>query len=163
MSVDNVITEIIEREGGSKMTNDPTDRGGRTQYGIAERSNPEAWKDGKVTEQEAREIYLQKYVVGPGFHRIPPSHNKSQALLVDWGVNSGPAIAIKCLQKALDVEDDGVFGPQTLAALITRDVKLINTTLVIARVQMVGRIVSKNPNQIKFLSGWLNRALGFLN
>lgn len=163
VEVDKLISEIIEREGGSKMTNDPADKGGRTMYGIAERSNPEAWKDGKVTEQEAREIYLQKYVVNPGFHTIPPSHSKIQALLVDWGVNSGPVIATKHLQKVLGVEDDGVFGPQTLAALVAKDVRLINTELVIARVQMISRIVVKNPSQVKFLNGWLNRALGFLS
>lgn len=157
-----IISEVIHREGGSKATNDPADKGGRTQFGISERSHPKAWEDGKVTEDEAREIYVQKYVIGPGFHKIPPTHKKVQEQLIDFGVNSGPGMAIMKLQLALGVEQDGVFGPKTHAALIGSDPVQINVALIAERIKMIGRIVSKNPSQLKFLNGWLNRALEFL-
>lgn len=158
-----LIDDIIAKEGGSKATNDPADKGGRTQYGISERSFPEAWNDGKVTEQEAREIYLSKFVVGPGFSKIPPSHSKVQSILVDWGVNSGPIIAIQHLQRLLVVPVDGVFGPGTLAALISADPQLLAAKLVRERVKMIARVVQKNPSQVKFLGGWLDRALSFIS
>lgn len=163
MSVDTIIDAIIEREGGDKVTNDPTDGGGRTAYGISETSNPEAWKDGKVSEEEARAIYTLKYVAAPGFNQVKDESLKAQ--LVDFGVNSGPYIAIRNLQDALGLKADGVIGPETLTALESLQgdaLRLLNNALVAARVKMFGRIVAKNPSQLKFLSGWLNRALEFL-
>lgn len=143
------------------MTNDPTDAGGRTQWGISEKSFPGAWADGKVTEQEAREIYLQKFVVGPGFSKIPPSHAKVQAILVDWGVNSGPMLATQYLQRLLVVPVDGIFGPDTLAALEKAEPSLLASKLTRERVKMLARVVTKNPSQLKYLLGWVERAFSF--
>ena len=161
-NLDNIITDVIRKEGGAKVTNDPTDKGGRTQFGISEKANPQAWLDGKVTEKEAREIYLQMYVIFPKWHLIPSSHVIVQKLLIDWSVISGPQLATQKLQEVLGVKVDGVFGPESLAALVATDAKELNNKLVAERIRMVGRIVGKNPAQGKFLLGWLNRALEFL-
>jgi lysozyme family protein len=162
--IHDIISDILVREGGSKVTNDPSDSGGRTQYGIAERSNPGAWFDGKVTEEEARAIYTTKYVVAPGFDKVPDP--QLQAQLVDFGVNSGPFIATQKLQEILKVSADGKLGPMTLAALCNVAFQhpsgWVNNQLVAARVKMFGKIVVKNPSQLKFLNGWLNRALEFI-
>jgi lysozyme family protein len=160
MPIEDVIGDIIEREGGSKVTNDPADGGGRTQYGISERSNPEAWADNKVTEEEARAIYVRKYVEGPHFDLVTDPLLRAQ--LIDFGVNSGPAVAIMKLQEILQVEVDGKLGPETLGALSQVHPDDINNLLAGSRVRMIGRIVQKNPSQLKFLSGWLNRATEFL-
>ena len=160
--IDDIITDVIAKEGGAKVTNDPLDGGKRTQYGVSETANAQAWADGRVTEKEAREIYLQKYVINQGFHKIPPSHAKVQSQLIDFGVNSGPQLAVMKLQGLLDVEVDGVLGPQTLGALVAQEPREINNRLVVARVEMVCRLVQKQPVQTRFLLGWVNRALGFL-
>jgi lysozyme family protein len=160
-SLDEVITQIELREGSAAVTHDPLDGGGRTQFGISETANPEAWSDGQVTEQEARAIYMQKYVIHPGFATLPLL---LQPLCIDWGVISGPQLVIMRLQKLLDVEVDGVLGPNTLAALPAFPEGLIRLTnkLVAERVRQVGKIVSKDPSQAKYVNGWLNRALEFL-
>lgn len=158
---DKVIDDVLVREGGAKVTNDSQDAGGRTQFGISERSNPEAWADGKVTEREAREIYLKKYVVGPGFHRIPPSHKHTQTQLIDFFVLSGYEATIK-LQEILKVKADGIFGSKTLAAMLGTDDRTLNNLLMAARVRMIGRIVKKTPSQLKWINGWLERATSFL-
>jgi lysozyme family protein len=155
-----IIDAIIKAEGGSKFTDDPHDKGGRTQYGISERSNPEAWRDGRVTEEEARAIYYKRYVSGPGFDKI--TDPKLQHFLCDFAVHSGPGIAIKYLQRAIDVEDDGVLGPRTLAAVNAADARHLVNRLVVDRVKMIGRLVVANPSQLKYLNGWLNRILEFL-
>lgn len=152
-----IIDDLLRREGAP--TNDPTDRGGRTQFGISETSNPEAWQDGKVTEAEARAIYERKYLVGPGFDKIVFTPLREQ--LVDFGVTSGPQLAISNLQTTLGVNPDGILGPNTLSH-IPQDTRRVNNELVAARIRMIGRLVQKNPSQLKFLSGWLNRALEFL-
>lgn len=159
LTIDDIITEIEVEEGGAKVTVNPTDRGGRTQYGIAEASNPAAWADGVVTEQEARAIYLKKYVEVPGFDTIPPP---LQVQLIDFGVNSGPMIAIMKLQTILGVPSDGVLGPGTRAALAKADIMKVNNLLVAARIRMIGQIVKKTPSQLTFLGGWLDRSLEFL-
>lgn len=158
-----IITDVIKREvgeTGDAIVNDPSDGGGRTQFGISERSNPEAWKDGHVTEEEARAIYERKYVLGPGFDRVQNENLRAQ--LVDWGVNSGPSVAISKLQALLNVEVDGHLGPHTLAAIASCDPIGLNNHLMVERVKMIGRIVQKNPSQLKFLGGWLNRTCEFL-
>jgi lysozyme family protein len=153
-----IIDQVILNEGGATATNNPADRGGRTQFGISERANPQAWLDGKVTEDEARAIYEQKYLKGPGFDQIHDS--RLQAQLVDYGVVSGPFVAIQKLQDALGLTTDGVLGPHTLAAANANP--RANQALVKARVMMIARIVQKNPSQVQFLAGWLARALEFL-
>lgn len=155
------IDNILRREGG--YSNNPLDKGGRTDKGISEKANPEAWADGVVTDAEARAIYEQKYVKGPGFDKINDPKLREQ--LIDFGVNSGPMIAIKKLQELLHVPADGVLGPKTLSVLpnpleyASRD---LNNALVGARIRMIGKIVTNVPSQLKYLNGWLNRALEFL-
>lgn len=160
MSIKNIIDAVLEREGGSQVTNDPSDSGGRTQFGISERSHPDAWADNQVTEEEARAIYETKYVKAPGFDQIEDS--KLQALLIDFGVNSGPALAIMKLQEILRVEVDGILGPKTLAAIQIQEPRRLANQLSLARIKMIGRIVKRDPSQLRFLNGWLNRAGEFV-
>ena len=160
-TIKDVIGDVIKREGGSQVTNDPADGGGRTQYGISERANPKAWADGKVTEDDARAIYEAKYVKGPHFDLVQDDQLRAQ--LVDFGVNSGPGIAIQKLQEILRVDADGALGPQTLTALQQHRADDINNQLVAARIRMICRVVQKNPSQLKFLSGWASRSLDFLS
>src|ERR1700676_4744041 len=141
-----IIKGIIAREGG--YVNNPTDKGGPTAYGISKTSNPDAWKNGPPTEAEARAIYLQRYVVGPGFDEIGDIQLRTQ--LVDFGVNSGPAVAIKHLQAVVGTTVDGVLGPETVAAITAAT----NNLLVAARVKMIGQIVTHTPSQLTFLNGW---------
>ena len=162
IDINPVIDRVIANEGGSKVTNDPDDGGGRTQYGISERANPEAWADEQVTEKEAKEIYLRKYVIWPGFNKLPVSHQRLQAQLIDYGVHSGPQLAIQKLQAILGVKIDGVLGPVTLRAIERTDPILLNNRLVHTRVKMIGQVVSRNPSQLKYLNGFLSRALDFL-
>ena len=71
-------------------------------------------------------------------------------------------IAIIQLQGILHGKVDGILGPQTLALVNSPRAPELNTALVAARVRMIGRIVAKNPSQLKWLNGWLDRALQFL-
>jgi lysozyme family protein len=152
------IDEIIEREGGSKITNDPSDHGGRTQYGIAEKSNPEVWADDKVTYEEAREIYSKKYL--KPFKGL--ENHLAFEQMVDFGVTSGPGLVIQKLQEIILAEVDGIIGPDTLAKVSLIDERELNNLLLKERVKMIGRICSKNLSQVRFLNGWLNRSFEFL-
>jgi len=159
-AIEKIIASVIENEGGEKVTNDPLDGGGRTQFGISERSHPEAWEDDKVTLNEAQAIYVQRYVVAPGFDKL--SDHRLIHQLVDFGVNSGPFIAIQKLQMALDVKQDGVLGPKTLEAANKADGRKLNNDIVAIRVKFLCKLCVKRPSQLRFLEGWVDRALEFL-
>jgi lysozyme family protein len=162
MPTDNINQDITREEkieGG--LVNDPADPGGRTFMGISEKSNPDLWTNGPPSEPQVRARYLSRYVQGPGFDKV--SDPTLQAQLIDFGVNSGPAIAIQKLQVILGVAVDGVLGPGSLQSLSRGNPRDINNRLVVARCKMIATLVQKNPSQLKFLGGWLDRALQFLN
>lgn len=168
MTIDDVISGIIAREGG--YVDDPADRGGSTKYGITARVLGE-WRTlsraatrlevRTMPEYEARDIYRARYVVGPGFDKI--ADTALVAMLVDDGVLSGPVTAVKALQRALGQIEDGVLGGRTLAALGTANVSALRLALVKDRAIRFARIVQRDPSQAKFITGWLTRALDFLD
>lgn len=163
-----IVDDIIRREGGATATNDPADSGGRTQYGISEKAHPEAWTDGKVTPEEAREIYWSQYV--KPFRGITNEDLLHQ--LVDWGVPSGPITAAKALQQILGVTIDGEIGLQTLKAIedypggflfglpVTGAV-LLNLAVRDARTLFFAGLAKRRPKDLKFLLGWLKRTQEF--
>ena len=157
-TIEEIITDILQREGG--LVNNPADKGGRTDKGISEKYHPKAWADGKVTEAEARAIYLKKYVLTPGFDKIKGSHLQTQ--LVDFGVHSGPQLAIMKLQGIIGTKQDGILGPKSLTTLGEMDPKYVNNRLMVERIRMIGRIVGRDRSQAQFLNGWLERACQFL-
>lgn len=156
-----IIDALLDREGRDKETNYPEDKGGRTKWGISEKANPKAWADGDVTESEAREIFESKYVTSPGFHKIEDPALKES--LIDFGVMSGPGLAISKLQGILKVDQDGVLGPKTLAAIAAWEPRRLTNKLALERVKMASRVVKKDPSQLKFIEGWINRFSEFVD
>lgn len=152
-----LIGDLLRREGG--YVHNPEDKGGETKFGISKRAFP-TLDIKNLTEAQARAIYEQKYIAAPGFDQLAPSPLQTQ--LIDFGVNSGPAIAIQKLQEILGVAVDGVLGPQTLEVLRGQEVRAVNNKLVASRLKMMANLVAKRPAQVQFLRGWVNRALEFL-
>ena len=162
--LDQFIEEVLLREG-AKDTNDPNDAGGRTKYGISERFHPEIWAEGPPTKEEAEDIYMNQYIIGPNFHRIQPQFLFNT--VADYGVHSGPSMAARTIQRLLNVEDDGIVGPKTLAVLAHRTAtedgaRDLNNALVARRILNIDRIVQKRPSDLKWLYGWHSRILSFL-
>lgn len=159
-----IIAEILKKEGG--YTNNPSDPGGPTNFGITLRTLG-AWRGKAVTAEdvmglkveEAIDIYNDMYISKPGFDKIPESMLKSN--LIDFGVNSGPKTAIMNLQALLGVKADGVLGPLTFAAVNQSNLKNLNNELVKRRVLTYARIVQSSPKKLTFIYGWLKRALSF--
>lgn len=163
-SFDNILTDLIRREGG--FSHFPQDRGGATKYGITQttlahwRGHAVTVEDVKnLTEDEAKEIYQSLYIIQPGFHRLP---DPLCGLIVDYGINSGPAVAVKALQEALGTPADGILGPKTLALVMASDLQAITNAVCKKRIMMLARIVRRDPSQLIFLAGWLSRTLEFI-
>lgn len=164
-----IVDDIIRREGGSDVTNDPSDSGGRTQYGISERSNPEAWRDGKVTYSEARTIYEKVYILSEHFNLLPEVLKHQ---VVDFGVPSGPDTAARMLQQVLGVPIDGQIGAKTIEAiqnypagkLFGVDVPgsvLLNLAFRDARTLFYVTLAKKRPKDQKYVLGWVKRGQEF--
>ena len=160
-----IIGDVIAREGG--FVDRPDDRGGPTKYGVTaktlsqwrRRESPKADVE-NLTEQEARQILTELFLIRPGFDKI--ADLQVRALAADWGVNSGPAHPVKALQTAVGVTADGAMGPQSLSAVNRADPAITFKRLLAARMTFIGRLIGKDPSQAAFAEGWMTRLAGFL-
>ena len=163
-----ILNEVLEREGWPTYTEHPKDKGGPTKGGITLQTLNQ-WRQRQVNRQalqrlekaEALCILERRYVDSNGIHKIPDRSLKIQ--VIDNAVLSGPVIAAKDLQKALRVVRDGIIGRKTLAALDAQDVTKVHNQLAVIRSLRLVRFTQKNPNQLTFLAGWLNRTLSFIS
>lgn len=160
MTDDEILDEIIEREG-REYTNDPSDRGGPTKFGITldtlarhRRRLVTAADVAALTEAEARDIYRIRYI-----RPFDPIRDAAlRAFLIDAGVQHGTAIAVKLLQDAVGATADGKLGPRTLAALAAaQPARLAYLETFARRLRFYGRILERDRTQRKYAAGWFIR------
>lgn len=127
--IDDIIDGILRAEGGYVDHRD--DRGGATNWGITEavaRANGWSGPMQGLPRDMAIDIYRRRYVDDPGFGAVVPLSMAIAAELVDTGVNMGPGLAARFLQRTLnalnrrgadwpDVAVDGAIGPGSISAL----------------------------------------------
>lgn len=106
-----VINRVLEHEGG--YTKGEGDPGGETNWGISKRSYPEV--DIKnLTRNQAITIYYKDFWLKTHCEELSDGAGYQ---LMDSAINSGISQSIRFAQRALDVADDGVFGPHTLKTM----------------------------------------------
>ena len=180
MSVEEMIDELIEREGG--YVDHPADKGGPTRFGITEavaRAHGYCGAMVDLPRREAADIYRRLYWLRPRFDQVAMRVPSVAAELFDTGANMGPAVAATFLQRALtalnrggsdypDLTTDGRIGPATIAALDAflgvRGRKGGETVLMRALEALQGerylRLAEKRPANEAFLYGWLANRIG---
>lgn len=147
MNFDQAFQVLIGHEGG--YIDHPRDPGGATNFGISQRSYPGEDIRG-LTLDRAKEIYQRDYWSPAGCDVVPDGVKFS---LFDMAVNSGVKPAIRCLQRAAGVDDDGALGPITLQAVAS-----MNTSKFIARFNGHRlQLMSSLSNWPAFGRGWANR------
>ena len=110
MNFNDAFTRLLGTEGG--YVDNPADPGGETNWGISKRSYPNV--DIKaLTIDAARAIYLTDF-----WNRIKADQLPDGVAfqLFDFAVNSGIETAVRYLQRAVGVADDGHWGPMSQAA-----------------------------------------------
>jgi lysozyme family protein len=115
---DKAFTDLIGNEGG--YSNNPNDPGGETNWGITvavARANGYTGAMQDMTMSYAKTIYAQAYWLSAFDTLSYPVAFQ----LFDAAVNSGLSQAVRWLQRALGVSDDGIFGSITLAAAQAMD------------------------------------------
>lgn len=129
MTKEEIFSSILGKEGG--YVNNRDDKGGPTNWGITQevaRAHGYTGDMKDLTRQQALNILESDYWVGPRFNQISEVSNAIAVELTDTGVNMGPSVAAKFLQRALnvfnnqgklypDIVADGQIGPRTITAL----------------------------------------------
>lgn len=167
-----IIADVIAAEGG--YANDPKDPGGETMYGITvatARANGYHGPMRNMPLEFAESVYRKRYITAPGFDLILSASAAVGAELIDTGVNMGPAVAARFLQRSLnvlndgrfpDVSVDGIAGPATRRALgdylawrgVDGEVQLVKLLNALQAVRYV-EIAEARPASERFVYGWL--------
>jgi lysozyme family protein len=165
MSIDELITGIIEREG-REFSNRVADRGGPTKFGVtlsrlAEHRGTRCTSADveSLQESEAREIYKQDFVSGPGFDKI--ENPALQIFAVDAGVQHDPRRATMMLQKAAHVFPDGTIGPKTLEAVNRMTPRALFLNFYAERQRFYGEIIAHDPEAQRAKAAGFDRLQAF--
>lgn len=127
--LDRAIDALIAVEGG--YVNDSRDAGGETNWGVTEavaRQNGYIGTMKDMPRSVAKDIYIRRYWVLPGFDKVATISEPIAAELLDTGVNMGPTWATMFLQRSLNafsrngadypmIPVDGKCGAGTLGTL----------------------------------------------
>lgn len=153
---DAAFERVIGHEG--EYSDHPDDPGGATMYGITERVAREHGYTGSMrllTRDQAREIYRTAYWQRAQADQYDPAIGFQ---LFDAAVNHGIGNAIRFLQRAVGVADDGQVGPVTVAA-----VRRLDQADVIARFNAERlEFYTKLTTWPSFGRGWARRIAGNL-
>ncbi|MBC3253522.1 glycoside hydrolase family 108 protein [Serratia fonticola] len=129
MTKDQIFNAILGKEGG--YVNNPADKGGATRWGITEvvaRAHGYSGDMRQLSRETALAILTADYWTGPRFDLIADVSPVIAAEICDTGVNMGPSVPAKWLQRWLsamnnggklypDLIPDGQIGPRTVSAL----------------------------------------------
>lgn len=148
MNFDTAFDRLMGNEGG--YVNDPADPGGETNWGICKRSYPSV-DIRNLTRDMAKEIYLRDFWQRGGMDQYDPA---IAFQLFDIAVNSGIETAIRMMQRAAGVADDGHAGPVTLAAVKAKSVTDMLMLIIAERLDFWRKLSTFKT----FGAGWVARA-----
>jgi lysozyme family protein len=180
-----LIDDVIIKES-SKYTNDPSDRGGETKYGITAataRANGYTGSMKELTYDFAYQTYLKDYIYKLGIDKILKLLNNIHTIklceeLLDTAVNMGVGTSSKFLQRSLnilnnqekfytDIVVDGSIGNGTMISLTkyisSRKDEGVLVLIGVLNALQANRYISiceNDPTQEKYFYGWIkNRVL----
>ena len=141
------IERVLIHEGGD--ADDPRDAGGRTRWGISQRTYP-TLAIGKLTRTEAIALYRRDFWTPLQGDALPPAL-AFQAL--DAAVNHGVGRTVRWLQRLVGVRVDGQLGPLTLAAIQAADQRGLIQRLLALRLDLY----VEHERFAAFGRGWTRR------
>lgn len=158
-----MIDALLQREGG--FSNQVGDRGHATNFGITALRWGQTQNLGRpatiaemqaITRDQAVAFYQGE------FQRSPFTAVKDETLrvaLFDFGENSGPARAIRWLQRAIGLPVTGVMDAATRAAVSAHPPQLVVNALTAARVAMIMAAIDAGTIPKEDERGLLRRAV----
>ena len=171
---DQLLEGWLKREG-EVFTDRGDDRGGPTKFGLTLKLlrsfrhdpdiHPSVLQD--MGWPEAREIIWKVFAEDTYFTLVEDP--LLFEMLWDAAGNHGPTQAVKLLQRALMIQDDGVFGPVTKEAIRWLHPLQASLLFQVQRERLYALIASRNkedndhdgiPDALENLPGWINRSAG---
>lgn len=171
MTIDDLINGILTREGGyqDRGTDAGNAGGGATNFGITSPTwgiynglgRPATRAEVKaITRTQAAAFYEKQYVQNSPFNVI--AYGPLRALMIDFGINSGNALATRWLQRCLDVPVTSVMDDRTITALNRDRSPLVTRAVCAARATMItGAVDHDHTIDHSDKEGLINRALSF--
>jgi lysozyme family protein len=148
---------VLAQEGA--FADHPADPGGPTKFGITRATLEQARGTPVSVEQvrmlgvaEAKAIYRERYWNVVRADELPSGVD---LVVFDCAVNSGPARAVRLLQKVLNDPVDGIVGPVTLAAAWSNSPSWVIRQMTESRLGFLQRL----PIWPVFGRGWRKRVL----
>jgi lysozyme family protein len=151
MNFEDSFEKLIGHEG--RYSNNPADPGGETMYGVTKATARAHGYKGNMIDlplSAAKLIYKSSYWDSVRADELPDAVRFDT---FDAAVNSGPKQAIKFLQKAAGVNDDGVIGPKTLSAVRAMDPQLLDKRISGYRLMFMADL----KTWPSFAKGWARR------
>lgn len=155
MSLARAVSFVLDQETGTVVSGTENGKPWVSRWGIDSRYHPEFTLDQIRNLQRDRAAIL---IGGPQYWDAVHGSELPDYLtlpMLDSGVNEGPATAIKCLQRALHVTADGLYGPKTAKAVGEAS----STALLAAFTAQRIRSYATDTEWIRDGMGWTNRAV----
>jgi len=147
------VENTLKNEGEGKYSNDPNDPGGETRWGISKRAFPSV-DIVSLSREDAIALYRERYW---RFESVDDQMVANK--LFDMCVNLGSSTTVRLLQRVLGLVQDGQFGPKSLASVNKVDPQSLLTSLRLEQVIHYAQIISGKPSLVKYVRGWMRRAL----
>ena len=151
MTFDRAFAKLLHHEGGwSEHANDP---GGKTMYGITEtiaRANGYTGDMKDLTVAQAKEIYKAAFWDAIQADKLHPVFRFD---VFDAAVNSGIPQAVRWLQRAVGVTEDGIMGPVTIDATHRNNPEAARSRMIGFRLHMMTQL----KHWPSFSRGWARR------
>lgn len=151
MNFDDAFIRLVDPQHEGGYSNDPNDKGGETKYGVSKRAFP-AEDIPNLTLDRAKAIYRMHYWSAAGCEFAP---DLLKYELFDMAVNQGVSAAVKALQYAAGVEDDGVIGNKTVQAV--QAMLPIRLLFRFDAARLVHYAEVHDDQLMRFGRGWLHR------
>jgi lysozyme family protein len=148
MNFDTAFDRLLGHEGG--YVDDPKDLGGETNWGISKRSYP-SLDIKNLTREQARAIYQRDFWYRG---RMDYYDGAIAFQAFDAAVNHGIETAIRLLQRAAGVADDGFVGPVTIQAIKAKTVTDMLMLFIAERIEFWTRVSTWETHG----KGWARRA-----
>ncbi|MDY7537628.1 glycosyl hydrolase 108 family protein [Undibacterium sp. RTI2.1] len=147
MNFDICVYRLLGNEG--RYVNDSRDPGGETNWGISKRSYP-SLDIKNLTKAQAAAIYKRDFWDPIQLDKAPLGVANQ---LLDFAVNSGLQTAIRALQRAVGVADDGILGNYSKQAIAKMQLHDIIMRLIAERILFM----TNCKNWDSAGKGWMRR------
>lgn len=141
------IDRVLIHEGGD--ADDPRDAGGRTRWGISQRTYP-TLDIRRLTRADAIALYRRDFWTPIQGDALPPA---LAFQVLDAAVNHGTTRTVRWLQRLTGVTIDGQLGPVTLAAIRAADEARLIERLLALRLELY----AEHEQFAAFGRGWTRR------